>query len=118
MQQIENGTYDAPGKNTITVFEQDDGYAISVEGEVSVGLPGSPSINGLVVLSVDEASGAVSAEKAGNNFPSYEIYRDIGGGPAPIGRFQAGQHGDLIDGPQGFLFRTFFTDHYLNEWFD
>jgi RHS repeat-associated protein len=80
-------------------------FIIGIEGEVSVGLPGSPSINGTIALTISE-DGLVSAEKSGNGFPAYEIYQSLNGTNRIVGQFAAGQHWDLMDGPAGSVFRA------------
>jgi len=97
--------------NGVVLLDGSDGFTLLVEGVVSVGLPGAPSINGRLDFDVGPG-GAVTVGRSGNQFPAYEAYQTVNGSTVPRLQSDARTHGYLIDGPLGHVFRAVTTCDY------
>jgi len=98
------------GKIGVALNQSGNNLSLVLEGEVSAGLPGSPSINGRLDIEFGQDGPAI--KRSGNEFPAYEAYQTIGGATETIMQSRARTHGYLIDGLPGAAFRLFSTKDY------
>jgi RHS repeat-associated protein len=95
-------------KNSVSIVEGENSVFFYINGTVSVGLPGSPAIDGRLELYFNP-DGSITAQQSGNGFPSYEVYQYNNGETNARLLQEERSHGDLIDGATGALFRFFLT---------